>query len=365
MSPGSGARERAIDRTRGGAWTGPPAPAATVVLLRPGPDGVEVLLTRRPATMAFAADVHVFPGGRVDAADGSPDAAATGGLSAEEAARRLAGTLDPAAALAHFVAAVRETREETGIKVVASDLIPLTRWVTPLGLPRRFEVRFFAVPVPAGTEPSGDSPEVASYAWFRPEVALAAHATGELELLLPTVVTLQQLDGLANAKDVELAFTPGEALGPPGVGPVDSAGVLRRVDQRWVAGIAGRSRPGWLVGRRSVILVDPGDPTGETTDAVLAAVARDGLDLTGILLTGLEPEQHAGVELYAAGRGLPVIAGPGTAARCPYPLDEIGPGNAVPFGDVPLVIAGADPATGALDVRIGSFDGPSLGGATH
>jgi 8-oxo-dGTP pyrophosphatase MutT (NUDIX family) len=37
-------------------------PAATVVLLRPGRAGLEVLLTQRPSTMAFAGDMHVFPG---------------------------------------------------------------------------------------------------------------------------------------------------------------------------------------------------------------------------------------------------------------------------------------------------------------
>jgi len=46
-----------------------PRPAATVVLLRPGRDGLLALLTHRPPSMAFAPDVHVFPGGRVDEAD--------------------------------------------------------------------------------------------------------------------------------------------------------------------------------------------------------------------------------------------------------------------------------------------------------
>ena len=49
-----------------------PRPAATVVLLRRGRAGLEVLLTRRPASMAFAPDMHVFPGGRVDAGDADP-----------------------------------------------------------------------------------------------------------------------------------------------------------------------------------------------------------------------------------------------------------------------------------------------------
>jgi recombination protein RecT len=51
-------------------------PAATVVLLRPGPAGLETLLTRRPTTMSFASDAHVFPGGRVDPAGAEPRRAA-------------------------------------------------------------------------------------------------------------------------------------------------------------------------------------------------------------------------------------------------------------------------------------------------
>lgn len=362
MSPGSSARDRAIDPSHAGAWTGPPAAAATVVLLRPGPAGLEVLLTRRPATMAFAADVHVFPGGRVDPSDAAAAHTLAGGLTGADAARRLAGTLTPEAALAHYVAAVRETEEETGIRVAAADLVPLTRWVTPLGLPRRFDVRFFAVPVPAGTEPTGESTEVASASWSTPAAALRAQAAGELELLLPTVVTLQQLDGLREISDVVAAFVPGDALDPPSVAPLDVGRAVRSVDQRWVGGIAGRRREGWLVGRRSVVLVDPGDPTGETTDAVVAALAAGDQEIAGIVLTSLAPERQAGVELYAAGLGLPVAAGPGTALRAPYPLVELDRGERVPFGDAALIVAGADGATGELDLRLESLGGAPLGG---
>ena len=69
-----------------------PRPAATVVLLRDGPDGLETLLTRRPTTMAFAADVHVFPGGRVDAADADPRSPRRSVRSPEAAPRRSAAT---------------------------------------------------------------------------------------------------------------------------------------------------------------------------------------------------------------------------------------------------------------------------------
>src|SRR5207249_10564326 len=66
-----------------------PQPASTVVLLRSGRDGLEVLLTRRPSSMAFAAGMHVFPGGRVDPGDRDPGVAGRSTLSAEACAARL------------------------------------------------------------------------------------------------------------------------------------------------------------------------------------------------------------------------------------------------------------------------------------
>ncbi|HYX11269.1 MAG TPA: NUDIX domain-containing protein, partial [Candidatus Acidoferrum sp.] len=68
-----------------------PAPAATVVLLRPGPDGAEVLLIHRPATMAFGPGLHVFPGGRVD----PEDADVASDEVAAAAARALGDNLPP------------------------------------------------------------------------------------------------------------------------------------------------------------------------------------------------------------------------------------------------------------------------------
>ena len=161
-----------------------PLPAATVVVIRPSSDGIEVLLTHRPATMRFAGDMHVFPGGRVDAADASGDIVGRTVIGASEAAIRLGGDLDPRAAAAAHVAAIRELWEESGIlladtpaardavdaaraKLVAGAaeftelaaaldlrlrtdlLVPLSRWVTPPGYPRRFDARFVAAVLPA------------------------------------------------------------------------------------------------------------------------------------------------------------------------------------------------------------------------
>ena len=151
-----------------------PRPAATVVLVRDGSRGPEVLLVRRPPTMAFAPDVHVFPGGGVDAADRSVEAAA-----------------------------LRELDEEVGIALPGADvLVPLSRWVTPAGYPRRFDVRFFAAALPTGARVSLATDEVADHRWIRPADALAALARGELPMWLPTTVTLQQLAHAASFADL-------------------------------------------------------------------------------------------------------------------------------------------------------------------
>lgn len=334
-------------RATPGSPPAPPAAAATVVLVRPGPDGLEVLLTRRPATMAFAAGVHVFPGGRVDAGDARPGNPLAARLDAAAAALRLGGSLPPDAALAHHVAAVRETFEETGIRIAAADLIALSRWVTPAALARRFDVWFFAAPVPAGTELGSTSEEVAAARWITPSGGLAAARAGQLALLQPTLVTLEQLAGLADFGAIATAFRPGTSLDAPSVGPTSDG--VSIVEQRWAGGIPGRRATGWLVGERDLVLVDPADPTAVTSDVVDAAVAARGGRLVGIALTGLRPEQHAGVELYAAGGGRPVVAGAGAAAIAPYPVEELLPGQAIPFGDMLMVGAAPERAEpGAL-----------------
>ena len=328
-----------------------PRPAATVVLVRQGPDGLEVLLTRRPASMAFAAGLHVFPGGRVDPGDAVPTHELAGGLTAAEAAGRLAGTVPPEAALAHFVAAARETLEETGIAVRALDLIPLSRWVTPPALARRFDTWFFAAPVPRGTEVAAGSDEVDDSVWITPVAGLEGARGGSLAMLQPTLVTLEQLADLPDLEAIEDAFRPGPHLDPPTVDPGN--GAVAFVEQRWAGGIPGRRASGWLIGERELVLVDPADPTSTTSDAIDAVLATSGARIVGIALTGMGPSRQAGVELYAAGGGLPVVGGPGAAALAPYPVQELHPGDRVPFGDVAITAMRADrPESGAIDYRL-------------
>lgn len=154
--------------------------AATVVLLRDGAGGVEVLLIERPDRGSFAG-AWVFPGGKLDPGDEGPLGDA--GAPEEADARR---------------AAVRETREETGLEIAESDLLTLSCWDPPPGAPLRIRTWFFLAKAPAGQlrlEPG----EAVAAEWLRPADALERQARGELTLYPPTWVTLH---GLADAKHV-------------------------------------------------------------------------------------------------------------------------------------------------------------------
>lgn len=290
--------------------------------------------------MDFGPGIHVFPGGRVDAGDGGPAAVRGAGITEMAAARNIGlglapdAGMTPAAALAHHAAAVREVLEETGIQIRAADLIGLTRWVTPTSLARRFDTRFFAAFVSAGTTVRGDSAEVAEARWLSPRAALEAAAAGEIELWQPTFVTLQQLAtliGRAGPADVRAVFAVGATPGGPCIERL--APDLARVDAPWAAGIPGRRATGWLIGRREVVVVDPADPTGVTTDAILAEVAAMGARLAGVAISDLAPERHAGVEMFARGLGLPVAGSAGIVAGAPYPLIDLDRSEPLPFGD--------------------------------
>jgi 8-oxo-dGTP pyrophosphatase MutT (NUDIX family) len=198
-----------------------PAPAATLVLLRDRPaGGFEILLMQRHHESRFAAGDFVFPGGKLEADDNPEDAVRwCAGLDLAGAARTLALEDAPSTALGYWVGAIRETFEEAGVllataadggpvrlpaarvadyrraiqadnrafwtmvkdeKLVLSTdrLVYFAHWITPVGLPLRFDTRFFAAPMPAGQEAVGDDHEMISLRWLSPREALDAHARG-------------------------------------------------------------------------------------------------------------------------------------------------------------------------------------------
>src|SRR5262249_15172888 len=125
----------------------------------------------------------VFPGGRIDAADYAAAGEST----------------DVVAAAKH--AAVREAREEAGINVAAENLVALSRWVTPVESPKRFDAWFFATRAGEEAVQIAGS-EIHAHRWSRPHDALAAHRSGEIDLPPPTWVTLHWLSAYAAVEAV-------------------------------------------------------------------------------------------------------------------------------------------------------------------
>lgn len=172
-------------------------PAATVVLVRDADGGCQVLLVRRNAQLAFHGGAWVFPGGRID-----PEDYAAAGDSAD------------AATAARFSAA-REAREEAGVVVSPERLVLFARWITPEGLPKRFDTWFFAGRAESDTV-RVDGGEIHAHRWIRPADALAAQRTGEIELPPPTFVTLSTLSAHRAAEETlaVLARSPIESFAP-------------------------------------------------------------------------------------------------------------------------------------------------------
>jgi 8-oxo-dGTP pyrophosphatase MutT (NUDIX family) len=221
----------------GGGTPETPRDASTVVLVRDaaGGAGVEVFLMRRHAQVGFLGGMHLFPGGKVDAPDRDPALHAL--IQAEDLAaapRRLGEDIDVPTALGLFMAAFRETFEESGLipgaapeveparlaaraKLAESGFLaavqglgapldldamePFSRWITPVVETRRFDARFFLTEAPAHQEGLADGEETDSVLWIGAREALSQHAAGELNLLPPTWMTLSALAAFDSAAE--------------------------------------------------------------------------------------------------------------------------------------------------------------------
>jgi 8-oxo-dGTP pyrophosphatase MutT (NUDIX family) len=211
-----------------------PRPAATVVVLRDAAGGVEAYLQRRPRTMGFAGGLWVFPGGRVDAADGDPAVDAIwAGPPPAAWAERMGVTVAHARGL--VMAACRETFEEAGVLLVDRPPDPLAReagrrelldgkrgfaamlarmgvrldtarlrywawWLTPEGELRRYDTRFFVAALPSDTAATAEGlAEVEQERWLAPGMA-----AGDLSMpmLPPTRFTLRDLAGFRTVQEL-------------------------------------------------------------------------------------------------------------------------------------------------------------------
>lgn len=208
----------------------PARAAGTIVLVRDGPGGLEVFMVKRHGASDVLGGAHVFPGGKVDAADASPAVQALLDQPAEllrAALNEPELSLPQAAAL--YVAAVREAFEECGVLfagqplaalaqsatglplrsapfgdgLVAAglhlrtrDLQPWSRWITP-HVPsvttKRFDTRFFIAAVPAGQTAMHDNREATESAWLTPRAALNLYWAGQMALAPPQIMSLAHL----------------------------------------------------------------------------------------------------------------------------------------------------------------------------
>jgi 8-oxo-dGTP pyrophosphatase MutT (NUDIX family) len=155
------------------------------VLLRDGPDGLETLMLRRDRSLAFAAGAWVFPGGRIDPPDYPGGVVSDQPAVAEAAAR---------------AAAARETAEEAGLALDPDALVPFAHWTPGGKTERRFATWFFMAPAPSGAVVV-DGREIREHRWIRPADAIASHANGEIELIVPTWVTLRDLAEVPSVAD--------------------------------------------------------------------------------------------------------------------------------------------------------------------
>jgi len=228
-----------------GEWTPPiPRHASTVVLVRDGADGLEVFLMRRVSTMAFAAGMHVFPGGVVDPDDSAVNLQLGSDDTVESLDQRL--TAPPGLGSALVAAAARETFEECGVLLVspigdavdleltldderweprrrallegdrafselldgdglavdASSIRPWAHWITPEVDNRRYNTRFFVAAIPEGQSARDLGGEADRVHWTTPASALRRHEAGELAMMLPTIDTLTALLPFASAHEV-------------------------------------------------------------------------------------------------------------------------------------------------------------------
>ncbi|PUE29265.1 MBL fold metallo-hydrolase [Limnohabitans sp. JirII-29] len=205
----------------------PLRPAATVLLLRNGPQGLEVLMTRRAMTASFAPGAYVFPGGGIDPADAQAHALAArratqsdtqltqaiaairesfeelGILLARHGDGRMADDSDIAALNRHASAAdFAQQCQQRGLTLAADQVYLLAHWVTDRDLPRRFDVPFLVAHMPDGQTPVADDKEQFEPVWVRPADALSRHAAGDFFIIFPTIRTLERLQHFADAQSV-------------------------------------------------------------------------------------------------------------------------------------------------------------------
>ncbi len=237
--------------------TTPPLDSATVVMLRDGPTGLEVLLLKRHAASSVLGGAFVFPGGKLDAADAHPDLLQRLDRPAAALHAQLGeADLPEVKAASLFVAALREAFEESSVLLAHSAagqshadtlaaarqhlsqglaftslltqlnltlhteaLVPWSRWITPR-VPsvtnKRFDTRFFLAHAPQDQIAAHDNHETTESVWLAPREALTRYWNGDIELAPPQIMSLSHLNRYSSAAS---ALAAAQSQKPPTIQP--------------------------------------------------------------------------------------------------------------------------------------------------
>lgn len=224
-----------------------------MVLVRPAQaGGFEIFMNRRPDKIEVYAGIYVFPGGRVEKSDYSPEMLGLiQGLTAAQAQQKMGSALEPELCVGHWVAAVRELYEEAGVhffvpqngasvpvaevelserlavqrallqrgtidlasllaaESLCCDLARLTYFyhrVTPEHYPVRFDTHFYLAALPPRQIPLQSSEEVSESLWISADNALAGLQSGNFPMMPPTVAVLRTLAAHGSWNALSQAF---------------------------------------------------------------------------------------------------------------------------------------------------------------
>ena len=223
-----------------------PRLAATLMLGRDTPAGIEVFMVVRHHRIDFATGALVFPGGKVDEADGDPALRIrcrnAADLSRSALAIRIAcireafeeaGVLlarergadgyvraDRLAALSakwrkaleKGEATMLEMAEAEGIEYATDALVRFAHWVTPEHMPKRFDTHFYLAEAPAAHIAAHDGSESVDSVWIGRDEMVRGARDGRYTVLFPTRLNIEKLARSASMADACAVARAGEVV---------------------------------------------------------------------------------------------------------------------------------------------------------
>jgi 8-oxo-dGTP pyrophosphatase MutT (NUDIX family) len=224
-----------------------PVPAATLLLVRDGPTGLEVFMVKRHHKIDFMPGAMVFPGGKLDPGDSDPAlrplCAGVGDVSDEDLAMRVGAIREAfeecgvllarakgqrdvvdAARLTTLEARYRDALQDESVTLtemitnenleLACDLLEhFAHWITPERVPRRYDTHFFLVAAPPDHVAAHDGTESVDSIWISPADAIEEEKAGRRTIIFPTMLNLMKL-GRSKRSDDALAAARAASVVP-------------------------------------------------------------------------------------------------------------------------------------------------------